>query len=66
MNCDFCGNPIDPDILKSGKSMKLLGKTYCPECLVGAIQRGKSDEAFPEMRTPRPAPIKPKRDDKTR
>jgi hypothetical protein len=42
-----------------------MGKTYCPLCLSGAIQKAKDSESPPQFRTPWPPPA-PKYGDRRR
>jgi hypothetical protein len=54
VQCDFCTAGISPVEFEKGRAVRLLGKSYCSQCLDRAIEKGRNPEAHPGLLTPFP------------
>jgi hypothetical protein len=54
VRCDFCLGEIPHRDFREGRAVRVAGRNYCTRCMATAIEKGKSAEHPPDLRTPRP------------
>lgn len=54
IRCSFCLEEIPRADFSEARAVRVAGRNYCHKCMHAAIERGKSSEHPPDLRTPRP------------